>query len=129
MMMYCIIIIWMGDLFLFSFIVRCFVSDSGSWVVGYSKLGIWVYELPIYGCHGKLIKQCKDVSNLDIANKSLIPFLFTISSNSIYIKCNMLSKPSKWELSLFHYIMKFTILRFIISRFEYIVKMFIFHTK
>ena len=30
----------------------------------------------------------------------------------------MLSKSSKWELGLVHYIAKFTILRIIISRFE-----------
>ena len=30
----------------------------------------------------------------------------------------MLSKSSKWELGLVHYISKFTILRFVISRFE-----------
>ena len=30
----------------------------------------------------------------------------------------MLSKSSKWELGLVHYIAKFTILRFVISRFE-----------
>ena len=35
-----------------------------------------------------------------------------------FIKCNMLSKSSKWELSFVHYISKFTILRFVISRFE-----------
>ena len=35
-----------------------------------------------------------------------------------YIKCKMLSKSSKWELGFVHYIAKFTILRFIISRFE-----------
>ena len=53
-------------------------------------------------------------SNLDIVNKSVIPFLFTIS----IIKCNMLSKFSKWELGFVHYVAKFTILRFVISRFE-----------
>ena len=35
-----------------------------------------------------------------------------------YIKCKMLSKSSKWELGFVHYIAQFTILRFIISRFE-----------
>ena len=35
-----------------------------------------------------------------------------------YIKCNMLSKSSKWELGFVHYIAKFTISRFVISRFE-----------
>ena len=30
----------------------------------------------------------------------------------------MLSKTSKWELGFVHYIAKFTILRFVISRFE-----------
>ena len=30
----------------------------------------------------------------------------------------MLSKSSKWELGFVHYIAKFTILRFVISRFE-----------
>ena len=58
--------------------------------------------------------------NLDIANKSVRPFLFTISNDSLYhIKCNMLSKFSKWELGFVHYIAKFSILRFTISRFEY----------
>ena len=32
----------------------------------------------------------------------------------------MLSKSSKWELGLIHFFAKFTISRFIISRFEYI---------
>ena len=58
-------------------------------------------------------------SNLDIANKSVIPFLFPISSNSIHVKCNMLSKSSKWEQGFVHYISIFTILRFAISGFEY----------
>ena len=35
-----------------------------------------------------------------------------------YVKCNMLSKSSKWELDFVHYIAKFTISRFVISRFE-----------
>ena len=35
-----------------------------------------------------------------------------------YIKCNMLSKSSEQELGFVHYISKFTISRFIISRFE-----------
>ena len=35
-----------------------------------------------------------------------------------YFKCNMLSKSSKWELGLLYFIEKFTISRFIISRFE-----------
>ena len=35
-----------------------------------------------------------------------------------YIKCNILSKSSKWKLGSVHYIAKFTILRFVISRFE-----------
>ena len=35
-----------------------------------------------------------------------------------YIKYNMLSKSSKWEMGFVHYITKFTILRFVISRFE-----------
>ena len=35
-----------------------------------------------------------------------------------YIKCNMPSKSSKWELGFVHYIAKFTISRFVISRFE-----------
>ena len=54
-------------------------------------------------------------SNLDIAN----PFcsLYRIIH---YIKCYMIFKYSKWELSLVHYIAKFAILRFVISRFEYI---------
>ena len=30
----------------------------------------------------------------------------------------MLSKSSKWELGLVHFIVKFTILRFVMSRFE-----------
>ena len=34
----------------------------------------------------------------------------------------MLSKSSKWELGLVHYIAKFTISRFVISRFEFISK-------
>ena len=49
-------------------------------------------------------------------NKSVRPFMFTISNNSLYIKCNMLSKTLKWELGFVHYIAKFTILRFIKSR-------------
>ena len=55
-------------------------------------------------------------SNLDITNKSiiLVKFLFTLH----YIKCNMLSKSSKWELGWVHCIAKFIISRFIISRFE-----------
>ena len=35
-----------------------------------------------------------------------------------YIKCNMLSKSSKWELGFVHYIKKFPIPRFVISGFE-----------
>ena len=35
-----------------------------------------------------------------------------------YIKCNMLSKSSKWELGKVHYVAKFTISRFVISRFR-----------
>ena len=35
-----------------------------------------------------------------------------------YIKCNKLSKSTKLELGFVHYIGKFTILRFVISRFE-----------
>ena len=45
-------------------------------------------------------------------NKSARPFFVH------YIKCNMFSKSSKWELSFGHYIAKFTILKFVISRFE-----------
>ena len=56
-------------------------------------------------------------SNLDIAKKSVRPFLFTISNVS-YINCNMLSKSLKWELGFVQYIAKFTISRFVISRFE-----------
>ena len=56
-------------------------------------------------------------SNLDLTNKSVRPFLFTISKNH-YIKFNMLSKSSKWELGFVHYIAKFTISRFVISKFE-----------
>ena len=37
-----------------------------------------------------------------------------------HIICNMLSNSSKWELGFVHYITKFTILRFVISRFEWI---------
>ena len=55
--------------------------------------------------------------------------LFLISSSSSdpfcslyriihYIKCNMLSKSSKWELGLVHYIAEFTISRFVMSRFK-----------
>ena len=33
-----------------------------------------------------------------------------------YIKCDMLSKSLNWELGLVHYIVKFTILRFVISK-------------
>ena len=36
----------------------------------------------------------------------------------VYIKCTMFSKSSKMELGFVHYIAKFTILRFVISRFE-----------
>ena len=43
-------------------------------------------------------KEFQIYSNLDIANKSVRPFLFTISNKYYYIKCNMLSKSSKWEL-------------------------------
>ena len=57
-------------------------------------------------------------SNLDIVNKFVRHFLFTILNNSLYIKCNMLSKSSKWGLGFVHYMAKFTILRFVISRFE-----------
>ena len=35
-----------------------------------------------------------------------------------YVKCNMLSKSSEWELGFVHYSKKFTISRFAISRFE-----------
>ena len=37
------------------------------------------------------------------------------------MKCNVLSKSSKWEMGFVHYIARFTISRFIISRFEYIL--------
>ena len=58
-------------------------------------------------------------SNLDIVNKSVRPFLFTILNNSYISNVICLpSKSSKWELGFVHYIMKFTILRFIILRFE-----------
>ena len=59
-------------------------------------------------------------SNLNITNKSARPFLFTTMNNSLYqiIKCNMLSKSSKWELSFVYYIAKFTKSRFVISSFE-----------
>ena len=55
--------------------------------------------------------------NLDITNKSVDPFcsLYRIIH---YIKCNMISKSSRWELGLVHYIAKFTISRFVIFRFE-----------
>ena len=43
-------------------------------------------------------------SNLDIANKSTMPFLFTIYWIIHYIKCNVISKSSKWEMSFLHYI-------------------------
>ena len=56
-------------------------------------------------------------SNLDITNKSVRPFLFTIYRIIHYIKCNMLSKSSKRELALVHYIAKFTKSRVVISRF------------
>ena len=46
-------------------------------------------------------------------NKQFLQTLFVH-----YIKCNMLSKSSKWELSLIRYIAKFTTTRFVISRFE-----------
>ena len=36
-----------------------------------------------------------------------------------YIKCNMLSESSKWEMGFVHYIAKFTITRFVISKFEF----------
>ena len=36
----------------------------------------------------------------------------------------MLSKTSKWELGFVHYIVKFIISRFVISRFEYIFIVF-----
>ena len=48
-------------------------------------------------------------SNLDIVNKSVRPYFFTYQ---------IISKSSKWELSFVYYIAKFTILRFITSRFE-----------
>ena len=54
-------------------------------------------------------------SNIDIVNKSIRPFLFTILNNSLY-QMHVIS--SKWELGLVHYIAKFTISRFVISRFE-----------
>ena len=44
--------------------------------------------------------------------------LFFLKSVTRYIKCNMLSKSSKWELGFVHYIKEFTISRFVISRFE-----------
>ena len=57
--------------------------------------------------------------NLDITNKSVRPFLFTISNNSLCISNVIcLANPQKWELGLVHYIVKFTTSRFIISRFE-----------
>ena len=66
-------------------------------------------------------------SNFDITNKSIRPFLFTILNISLYqIICNMLSKSSKWELGFVHYITKFTILRFVISRFECIFYIYFF---
>ena len=57
-------------------------------------------------------------SNLDIVNKSVRPFLFTIYRIIHYIKCNMLSKSWKWELGFVQDIAKFTISMFVISRFE-----------
>ena len=57
-------------------------------------------------------------SNLDLTNKSVRPFLFTISNNSLYVICNVPNKSSKWELGFVHYITKFTISRFVILRFE-----------
>ena len=61
----------------------------------------------------KFWKKCNLVnSNLDIVNKSARPFFVH------YIKCNIFSKSSKWEVGLVHYIEKFTISRFVISRLE-----------
>ena len=44
-----------------------------------------------------------------------------MNNSQLYIKCNMLSKSSKWELGFVHFIPKFTISRFIISRFEWYI--------
>ena len=52
-------------------------------------------------------------SNLDITNKSIRPFLFTLSNNSLhisYVICWV--NPKKWELIFVQYIAKFTISRF-----------------
>ena len=47
-------------------------------------------------------------SNLDIANKFVDPFC-SLYQIIYYIKCNMPSKSSKWELGFVHYISNFTI--------------------
>ena len=57
-------------------------------------------------------------SNLDIANKSVRPFFFNISNNSLSnVICLVNPQNGSWVLFT-KYIAKFTILRFVISRFE-----------
>ena len=51
-------------------------------------------------------------------SKKVCQTFFSLYQIILYIKCNMLSKSSKWELGFVHYIVKFTISRFVILRFE-----------
>ena len=51
-------------------------------------------------------------------SKKVCQIFFSLYQIILYIKCNMLSKSSKWELGFVHYIVKFTISRFVILRFE-----------
>ena len=55
-------------------------------------------------------------------------FVHYIELFTTYIKCNMLSKSSKWELGFVPYIAEFIISRFVISRFEYTIKICIVET-
>ena len=78
-----------------------------------------------YFCNVGKITLCSIVwlvifvhSNLVVVNKTIRPFLFTISNNSLYQMYILLSKSSKWELGFVQYFAKFTISRFVISRFE-----------
>ena len=100
-----------------------FVKEGALWTFSRN-----IAQVDTYNWHESyFFTLCDILSNLDIANKSVRTLLFTTYiekltiSNVICLLVNI-SKSSKWELGLVHYITKFTISRFVISRFECLCK-------
>ena len=63
---------------------RCFAKESKGWMASYHKMLVNTCWKTVVSCVFTGNRAGGVHSNLDIANKSIRPFLFTILNNSLY---------------------------------------------